>query len=328
MARGRVLTGIVGLVMTGVLAAGTAWALPGTTTRVDGLDRYATAVEISKRLGGSPSHVVVTTGENFPDALAAGPFATSKGAPVLLVRRDTIPPVTLAEVQRIAPSVIWVIGGPAAVSDSVFGQLNALATNDVVIRLDGIDRYATSLDVLDQWASVPYLTIATGRTYQDAVIGGALAAREGGALMLIHGTQSLTPAQAAMIQNLVPFAIRVIGTTASISDAVFEEIDAVSGGTGIQRIGDADVHARAVTMWQQTLGGFGDAAFATSLNWPDALVAAPLVAKENRILLLAPGTCIPQVAGDLLDSTFPTSILLIGGPSALSAAVQAETICP
>jgi putative cell wall-binding protein len=320
---------LVALTLTvGLFAAvGTAHAIPGTTTRVAGLDRYETAVEISQRIAPTSSHVVITTGQNFADALAAGPYATSVGAPVLLVRQGTIPPVTLAEVQRLAPSVIWVIGGPAAVSDAVLQQLEALAVNDVVIRLWGADRYATSLEVIDTMSSISYLTIVTGRTFQDAVIGGALAAREGGALMLIHGTQPLTPEQVAMIQQVAPFAIRVIGTTASISDAVYDQIDTVSGGVGIQRIGDADVHQRAITMWQQTLTASGNVAFATSENWPDALVAAPLVAKENRILLLAPGTCIPQVVGNLLDISIPTSNLLIGGPAALSAAVEAETIC-
>ncbi len=304
----------------------TAHALPGTTSRVSGADRYATAAAISQRIAPSTGVVVVTTGENFPDALSAGPLAASVNTSLLLVRRSSVPPATLTELQRIKPSVIWLIGGPAVVEERVAEELRR-QTSATVVRVSGPDRYTTSLLVAEQFSRAGYVTIATGRTFEDAMLGGALAARENGVLLLVAGDRALTAAQIRQITRLRPFGIRVVGTTASVNAAVVDQIRAAVPSAGIVRIGDGDVHTRAVSLWQRTNGGVGDVAFATSSNWPDGLVTAPLLAAEGRILLLSTPTCIPRVAADLVESTSPASLLLIGGEAALSAAVAAETIC-
>ena len=89
--------------------------------------------------------VYVATGENFPDALGAASAAAVKGGPVLLVQRNSIPSETRAELSRLNPSVIFVAGGTAVVSDAVFNQLKAYASN--VVRLAGANRYSTAVEV-------------------------------------------------------------------------------------------------------------------------------------------------------------------------------------
>jgi hypothetical protein len=53
--------------------------------RLGGSNRYATAVEISSAVWNDGAaygkHVYIASGENFPDALAGGPAATSQGEP-------------------------------------------------------------------------------------------------------------------------------------------------------------------------------------------------------------------------------------------------------
>ncbi len=51
--------------------------------RYGGADRYATAVAVADALG-SPSTVLLATGTNFPDALAAGVGAAKAHGAVLL----------------------------------------------------------------------------------------------------------------------------------------------------------------------------------------------------------------------------------------------------
>lgn len=89
--------------------------------------------------------VFVGTGENFPDALGAGPAAALLGGPILLVSRDAIPGETANELRRLSPDTIYVVGGPAAVSDTVFEALTAYAPT--VQRLSGSNRYATAAAV-------------------------------------------------------------------------------------------------------------------------------------------------------------------------------------
>ena len=71
------------------------WTIGASPTRLEGLDRYATAVSISKEFHSSEADTVyVVTGESFPDALGIGPVAAIAGAPILLVNRTSVPAST------------------------------------------------------------------------------------------------------------------------------------------------------------------------------------------------------------------------------------------
>jgi hypothetical protein len=107
--------------------------------------------------------VYVATGENFPDALGASAAAAVQDGPVLLVRKSSIPSVTAAELSRLNPDVIFVVGGTAVITDTVVSQLGTYAST--VTRVAGPDRYATAAAV-----SAAVFPIAGGG-------GGALEAR-------------------------------------------------------------------------------------------------------------------------------------------------------
>ena len=89
--------------------------------------------------------VYVAVGDNFPDALGAASAAAVQGGPVLLVQKDTIPSETKGELSRLAPDVIYVSGGTAVISDSVFNALKAYAPS--VVRVAGNNRYGTAAAV-------------------------------------------------------------------------------------------------------------------------------------------------------------------------------------
>ena len=112
--------------------------------RVAGADRYATAAAVSAATfpAGVPAAFVVTGG-SYPDALTAGPAAARAGGPVLLTGRDTLPAVTAAELDRLRPGRIVVVGGTGAVSESVRSALER-HTDGAVTRVSGADRYATA----------------------------------------------------------------------------------------------------------------------------------------------------------------------------------------
>ena len=82
-----------------------------------GGDRYATAVAISAwRFHPGVPAAVVASGANFPDALAGGPLAARLGAPILLLPpTDDIPAGVAAELQRLAPARIVVLGGEGVI---------------------------------------------------------------------------------------------------------------------------------------------------------------------------------------------------------------------
>lgn len=59
--------------------------------RIAGEDRYATGAAIAADAFPAACRMFVATGETFPDALAGSAAAAMRGAPLLLVTRDTVP---------------------------------------------------------------------------------------------------------------------------------------------------------------------------------------------------------------------------------------------
>jgi putative cell wall-binding protein len=95
-------------------------AFSSSVQRLAGSDRYATAARVSAAtFAPARPDVFLATGANFPDALAGGPAAGVGGGPLLLVQRTCIPPVVRAEIDRLAPNRITILGGTGAVGASV-----------------------------------------------------------------------------------------------------------------------------------------------------------------------------------------------------------------
>jgi hypothetical protein len=67
----------------------------------------------------------VATGLNFPDALAGAAAAGYVGGPLLLVTGTTVPPATAAELSRLRPGSVIVLGGTTVVSDAVLASIRA-----------------------------------------------------------------------------------------------------------------------------------------------------------------------------------------------------------
>lgn len=200
----------------------------GATLRLSGADRYETAVAISRHgfPEGSDAALVVT-GESFGDALSAGPAATQLGAPLLLTRPQELPAAVAAELTRLGPSQIYVIGGSAAVTDAVVDQLAAIAPTT---RVFGVDRYATALAMRElafpDGASRLY--VAVGTNYPDALAGGAAAGTAGAPLLLVP--RDHVPAGVGdAIQGLQPAQIVILGGTAVVSMSVELELQDLVG---------------------------------------------------------------------------------------------------
>jgi putative cell wall-binding protein/fibronectin type 3 domain-containing protein len=115
-----VILGGAGAVSDAVAAQLRALVGAANVSRVSGSGRYDTAAAISRSVftatGGT---VFVATGGNFPDALAGAPAAAGEDAPLLLVDRSSVPQAIAAELTRLAPRRIVILGGAGAVSAQV-----------------------------------------------------------------------------------------------------------------------------------------------------------------------------------------------------------------
>jgi putative cell wall-binding protein len=114
------------------------------TTRASGLNRYETAINLSRDgyAPDSPPTVFIASGTDFPDGLAAGAAAGVAGGPLILVGASLSPQVA-TELVRLNPARVVILGGPGAVPATVVSQLRSIFTS------------TTYVDVISTGSSAP-----------------------------------------------------------------------------------------------------------------------------------------------------------------------------
>lgn len=154
--------------------------------RLGGADRFATSRLVTADAFDGADTVYLSTGFNFPDALAATPAAASFDGPVVLVRgtASALDTETLALLEEWDVTTVKIAGESASVSVGIETQLDALYT---VKRNAGPDRYSTSVAInADDFSSATTVYLATGQNYPDALAGGARAGFDGAPLFTVQ----------------------------------------------------------------------------------------------------------------------------------------------
>lgn len=200
-------------------------------SRLAGPDRFATAAAVSRdRFDPGVTAAYLAVGSDFPDALAGGAAAARAGGPVLLVGRDTVPEATMAELQRLKPDRIELLGGPAVVTDGVLDRLRS-DTAAKVRRIAGADRYETAVAVsataFPPARSAVY--VAIGSNFPDALAGGAMAVSDDAPVLLVPSSGPLPAAVRTELARLRPNRIVALGGTAVLPDAVVREVVEAAG---------------------------------------------------------------------------------------------------
>jgi putative cell wall-binding protein len=333
--RKTLITTLVALTATGLtlVAPAGAQASATTFTRLSGADRYATAVEISKYAFQQQSpavqfDVMVASGTNFPDALAAGPVAASLGGPLLLVPGDGVLPTTVSdELTRLTPFSVTIAGGTTAVSSSVQTQLNGFGAL-FVERMSGLNRYETAAQLADLIPTPGTIFIATGASFPDALGGSAAAGALHGSLMLTDRSM-LSAATAAELTLAKPSKVVVLGGTAVVDPSVLTQIQTLLPTAAVERWSGADRYATAAEISSKTYPlGAKTAYLASGASYPDALAGAPVAAMAGAPLLLTSKDCVPASTMAELTRLGATDIVVLGGPAAVSDAAANLTPCP
>lgn len=166
------------------------------TYRIAGVDRYDTSRQIARdafiNQGGShgATSAFIVSGQNFPDALSAGPAAATVDSPVILVygSGDSLPNETIALLRDLGVSSITIAGSAASVSGGI--EIQLAQQGYAVQRLGGSNRYETSQLINNRFfsPSEPVVFLASGANYPDALAGSALAGALGAPLFTTPST--------------------------------------------------------------------------------------------------------------------------------------------
>ncbi len=287
----------------------------GTVTRIAGHDRYITAVAVSRSAFDSADVVYLAVGTSYPEAVAAGPIAALRDAPLLLTRTDSLPAETRAEIRRLGAKEVIILGGTGSISSTIEEDL---ASSYATTRITGADRYSTVAAISASYfqpGQVDVAYVARADLFPDALAGGPAAVVNDGPVLLTNKS-NLSPATAAELERLSPGKIVILGGPAAVSDDVKAALGAYTTGD-VTRLAGGDRYDTAAVI-SRTLPASPDTLYiATSENFPDALASVPLIDTDplllvsqkavpgptaNRIAALTGTPCKPRVR----VSTFTT----------------------
>ena len=298
---------------------------PDGAHRLAGAGRYDTAVQVAldRFDPADVDTVFVATGTNFPDALAGGPLAAQRHAPILLVSPTTLPEVVADALATLGPSEVIAFGGAGAVSDDVLAAAAAAAGGAATDRVAGNDRYETAAAIADAMdtTGVSGVFLATGTNFPDALAGGPAS---GGAPILLSHPSRLPDATRTALAALTPSSVTALGGAAVVPAEILSEAATVAGGAATARLagdGRFDTAAAIAT----TLGDVDTVYVAVGTNFPDALAASPAASAEGAPIVLTLTDTLPQATIDYLDGLSAIRrIVILGGTAVVDAGVAQQ----
>jgi putative cell wall-binding protein len=311
--------------------------------RLSGQGRYDTMKDIVVGSGaftaGDTDTVIVATGTNFPDALAATGLAGIEGAPVVLTAPDSLSTQAKETIQALSPSTIYIVGGTGAVSSAVENTLKTLVADpSKVIRSAGASRTATALDIYakggNAWGSTAI--IACGSSFADALSISPYAYTEKAPVFLADSkvgldADTITTLKAAIGAGAITHIV-IVGGTGAVPDAVEVQLGYKTENTTIfTRLGGANRYATSALIAAHIESasaslGFHQIAVATGANFPDALAGGAFAGKVGTVLLLVDDSADGRSQIAAVVAAHKEAIgfgHVLGGEGAVSSALKA-----
>jgi glucose/arabinose dehydrogenase/putative cell wall-binding protein len=198
-------------------------------------------------------------------------------------------------------------------------------------RVSGADRYATSAAVaaLGGYATGGNVYLASGEGFADALSAAPLAGRDHAPLLLVPHGLPVPASIAARLAALAPSHLTLIGGTGAISQAVADHLVATYLGgdaNAMTRLAGVDRYDTSADIADpmrsgKYSAGVGGVFIASGAAFPDGLAVAPIAGRNGWPVLLVPGTSIPLAVQTALTHLQPATIVVIGGPQAVSDGV-------
>ncbi len=281
--------------------------------RVYGASRYETAFKsadsLKKVMGVEKfAAAVVTSGDNFADALAGSYLAYVKNAPILLTDNDNIKDVMAYIQENVASgATIYALGGKAVVTDKLL-ELEKKGYD--VKRLAGKSRFETNLEILKECGSIAGkdILVCTGFNFADSL--SASAAKR--PILLVD--DKLTSEQKAYLKQQRGCKYYMVGGTGAVTSSV--EKSPKDYGT-VKRLAGANRFETSVMVAETFFSKPTTAVLAYGYNFPDGLCAGPLAAIINAPLILTATGDEAQAAAYAKDKGIKDGLVL-GGPALIS----------
>lgn len=287
--------------------------------RLAGAAREDTAIAVSKAAWPTgTSTVFLATSLEYADALSAAAAAGKAGASLLLSPANALPGSVVAELKRLAPTKVVLMGGEGALTPRVVQSVAAAVPAAAVERVAGLDRYATSRGVVEWAGSSSNLFIASGRDFPDALSAASVGSNTGTPVMLVDGKASgIDAATAASIRKIGATSVTIVGGTGVVNDRVSAGL--ASLGVKVTRLSGSDRYATNAAVNKAYFPNeTSRVLIAAGMDFPDALSASALAGPWKVPLLLSERSCLPRVNADFVRTHLTNSVVLVGGTGVLT----------
>lgn len=239
-----------------------------TQTSIIGANRYDTAAKIADNMGNYDTAILVNADKSLADGLSASSLAGKENAPILLVKKDSIPKETLSRLQKVKK--VYIIGGTAAVSSNVTNQL----ADKEITRIEGSNRIETSENVAKLVGNYDEAFIVNGNKGEaDAMSVASVAARDKAPIILTNGTSSTQNKKSGV-------KYFVVGGEAVVSKSLVNKFGAV-------RLSGSDRYKTNRAVVQKFYPNPGKLYYTKGNPLVDALTVSSL-AKNDGVVLVSP----------------------------------------
>jgi putative cell wall-binding protein len=284
--------------------------------RYYGSSRYDTSLAaagaVKENLGVDKfDNVIITSGENFADALSGAYLAKLRNAPILGVNSATESRIqTYIDENLKADGTVYILGGTGAVSKKLE---NALAKDGFTIkRLGGANRYETNLEILKECeVNGADILVCSGTGYADSLSASA----SGRPIMLV--ANGFSKDQQAYLDGISTGTMYIIGGTGAVNAATAKA--AANYGT-TKRLGGATRYDTSVLVAEEFFTGNCDnLVLAYGQNFPDGLSGGPLALTLDAPLILTQNnSTVSQKAADFAAKKNVKFIAVLGGTALIS----------
>lgn len=160
--------------------------LPGFSHRVNGENRYETAVKVAESLG-TERDIIIANGENLADALTSLSIAAEEDRNILLVKDGTLPESTKNYLETYGQGKdILFVGGVASITEEVADEIIGFSNPSNSLRISGENRSQTSLELAKR-ASKENVIFAHGDILGSAITASNFTDLYNGSVVLTYG---------------------------------------------------------------------------------------------------------------------------------------------
>lgn len=294
------------------------------TQRVAGSDRYDTAVQINKdAFPDVADTVVIATGANYADALAASGLCGVYDAPLYLTPSADVYWQLAAEIERLGATKAIIVGGSNAVSNQVEAQLNAMSgVAGNVSRISGANRYDTARRIAEEMRTVTgtdltEALVVSGENYADALSASPLAFADNRPILLTPKTYAY-PATLEALDSVGVQHVTIAGGTSAVSSAAEQQIETRVGSQASRWAGGDRFETSAVVARNSVATGAVSREFigyAYGSGFADGLAGGVAAGRKGGVMLLTGSYVEPDAIYEFnLESTgITTSANVYGG---------------